>query len=177
MATTAILIITIALLAWSWIGSLNHLRRLRNGIAQASGNLDAFYKQRYDLVPDLVATAKRYMVHETAMLDKVLAARERISGAAGHEELGNALSGLRIELENYPMLKSDAVFCDLMRSLNSLELDVAASRQAYNSSVRVYNDALVCFPLSIVAGTHGFALCSSFAAAESERAKKPAWAE
>src|ERR1700751_2486325 len=139
------------------IGGYNNLVSLRNRYKNAYAQIDVQLKRRYDLIPNLVETAKGYLKHERGTLEAVIAARNVAStanvkaaqnpgDAAAMKELGGAevaLSGslgrLFAVAEAYPDLKANQEMMRLMEELTSTENKVAFARQAYNDSVMVYN--------------------------------------
>ncbi len=152
----------------------NRLVRLRNRFKNAFSQIDVQLMRRYDLIPNLVETAKGYMQHERETLEAVIAARAgavsqlksasadptdaaAMKGLAGAEAaLGGALGRLLAVVERYPDLKANQNMMQLTEELTSTENKVAFARQAYNDSVLSYNDARETFPNSLVAGSFGF---------------------
>lgn len=152
----------------------NALVQRRNRIANAFGQIDVQLKRRYDLVPNLVEVAKRYLAHEAATLEAVVRARSAAVGAAvavrreptnaqavqaltvAEEGLGGSLGRLLAVAEAYPDLKADATMRSLSEELTSTENRVGFARQAYNDEVLAYNDAAGQFPAVIVARLFGF---------------------
>ena len=121
------------------------------------------YQRRADLIPNLVSTVKSYTKHETEIIDKVLAARDQLMNADTVEEkseadqqMDSALSGLKVVVENYPELKSNALFTQLMDELAGTENRISVARQDYNTAVRAYNAKVKRFPNNILAGLFGF---------------------
>lgn len=159
--------------AWG-IAAYNALVQRRNRIANAFGQIDVQLKRRYDLVPNLVEVAKRYLAHEAATLEAVVRARSAAVGAAvavrreptnaqavqaltvAEEGLGGSLGRLLAVAEAYPDLKADATMQSLSEELTSTENRVGFARQAYNDEVLAYNDAAGQFPAVIVARLFGF---------------------
>lgn len=168
-----------------WIISLNGLSRLRNGIQHADANLDARLKDRYDRLPDLVASAKRFMAHEHSLLNRVLEARNKVLASptgtrnTAHAAVAQAVDALRGGLlayaERYLEVKSDKVFDTLLRSINEVSEQISASREDFNSSVTAYNNTVDNFPASIVAKVHGFARQQPFSATAVEKQKPKLW--
>jgi len=162
----------IALLA---IGMYNSLVSLRNQFKNAYSQIDVQLKRRYDLIPNLVETAKGYMKHERETLEAVIAARntaadfnkrvaanptdaDAMKGLMGAEAtLGGSLSKLFAVCEAYPDLKANQNMMQLTEELTSTENKIAFARQAYNDSVMTYNTARETFPSNMVAGSFGFA--------------------
>lgn len=164
----------LALIGIFAVAVYNGLVRLRNTYKNAFSQIDVQLKRRYDLIPNLVETAKAYMSHESQTLEAVIAARNsasdaRVAAAAnpgdpaalsklGHAEagLGGMLGRLFAVSEAYPDLKANQNMMQLTEELTTTENKVAFSRQAYNDSVLSYNNKREVFPNSIIAGMFSF---------------------
>lgn len=177
MSTTIIALIVVAVLAFMCIGLYNNLVRLRNNRENAFANIDVQLKQRYDLIPQLVATVKGYATHERELLESVTQARAAAMSATGINEkiaadnqFSNALAGLRVSLEAYPDLKANQNFLQLQGEISDIENKLAASRRYFNSTTREYNNACQTFPGNIFAGMFGFHTEPMFEVPETERA-------
>jgi len=156
------------------VGIYNSLVALRNRFKNAFAQIDVQLKRRYDLIPNLVETAKGYLKHERETLEAVIKARNIAAGAAqaaaanpadggavknlaaAEAGLGGALSRLLVVSEQYPDLKANQNMLALTEELTSTENKVAFARQAYNDSVQTYNTARETFPSVIFAGIFGF---------------------
>jgi len=143
----------------------NGLVRRRNQVKNAWAQIDVQLKRRYDLIPNLVETAKGYMKHERETLESVTKARnlaQQLSSAGAGErakaegELSSVLSRLLAVVENYPDLKANQNFLALQEELASTENKISFSRQYYNDSVLRYNNQTQMFPSNIVASMTGF---------------------
>ena len=168
---TWIVLVTLAL--WM-LAAYNRLVRVRNEIANAFAQIDVQLKRRYDLIPNLVDVARKYVQHERDTLEAVIAARntaksageaargkpadaERIGALAGAEgALAGALRQLAVVVEAYPELKADATLRELSEELGHTENRIAFARQAFNDSVLEYNNAAQQAPTNIVAAVFGF---------------------
>lgn len=155
-------------------GMYNRLVKLRQRFKNAYSQIDVQLKRRYDLIPNLVETAKAFMDHERGTLEAVIQARnqakqanqqaaknpgdpEAIKNLMGAEAaLTGSLGNLFALREDYPELKSDKTMNNLMEELTSTENKIAFSRQAYNDSVTRYNTARESFPAVMFAGMMGF---------------------
>ncbi|NLT69447.1 MAG: LemA family protein [Verrucomicrobiaceae bacterium] len=181
MNTLVILLIVAAVLVIPTllvIGLYNGLVQLRNRYKNAFAQIDVQLKRRYDLIPNLVETAKAFMQHERETLEAVIqarnaatAAREQASPADGGSmhSLANAESGLGGALgrlfalsESYPELRSNQNMLQLQEELTSTESKVAFARQAYNDAVMHFNNKLEMFPSNLIAGIFGFVSATSF---------------
>ncbi|HXD01257.1 MAG TPA: LemA family protein [Verrucomicrobiae bacterium] len=187
-----IVVAVIALVAIFYvIGQYNGLVSLRNRFKNAFAQIDVQLKRRYDLIPNLVETAKGYLKHESSTLEAVIAARNMASSAnvkaaqnpgdaAAMKELGGAESALSGTLgrlfavsEAYPDLKANQEMMQLMEELTSTENKVSFARQAYNDSVMVYNTARETFPTNIIANTFNFTAAEMFVIDKPEQKEAP----
>lgn len=180
--STIILIVVLAFIIitiLSIIGIYNKLVTLKNRFKNAFSQIDVQLTRRYELIPNLVETAKKYMSHEQDTLEKVIQARNqahqvqsKMSGeidadtikqlSAAESGLSRSLSGFFALSENYPDLKANQTMQDLMEELSSTENKVSFARQAYNDSVMEYNTAREVFPSNIIAGMFNFSAAQSF---------------
>jgi len=179
--TTVVILTGLLLLAGFFVvGLYNKLVALRNRFQNAYAQIDVQLKRRYDLIPNLVETARAYLQHERGTLEAVISARNAAStaGAAAATQPGDpaamkALVGAEGVLtgtlgrlfalsEAYPDLKANTTMLGLMEELGSTENKVAFSRQAYNDAVMVYNTQREVFPSSIISNSFGFAAAELF---------------
>lgn len=162
------------------IGAYNGLVTLRNRFKNAYAQIDVQLKRRYDLIPNLVETAKGYIKHERGTLEAVIAARNSASNASaqaaanpGDPGAMKALVGAEAALtgtlgrlfalsEAYPDLKANTTMNSLMEELTSTENKVSFARQAYNDAVMGYNTRREVFPTNIVANTFNFTAAELF---------------
>ncbi|QYM79715.1 LemA family protein [Horticoccus luteus] len=168
-------IVAILLVVVLWIaGIYNSLVTLRNRFKNAFAQIDVQLKRRYDLIPNLVETAKGYLKHEHETLEAVIKARNIAytasqSAAANPADGGavknlasaetgltGALSRLMVVSEQYPDLKANQNMMQLTEELTSTENKIAFARQAYNDSVMSYNTARETFPAVAFSGMMGF---------------------
>ena len=174
VGTTVVLVGVVLVVAVIVIGIYNGLVRLRNRVKNAYAQIDVQLKRRYDLIPNLVETAKGYMKHERETLESVINARNQAASAASAASkdptkagvitdlasadgaLTGALGKLMVVMEAYPDLKANENMMQVQEELTSTENRVAFSRQAYNDSVMTYNNKREMFPSNIVAGIFGF---------------------
>ncbi|MFV0336673.1 MAG: LemA family protein [Chthoniobacterales bacterium] len=173
------------------VGQYNGLVTLRNRFKNAFAQIDVQLKRRYDLIPNLVETAKGYMKHESETLEAVMKARNAAAGAGQQAAanpgdpramaaLSSAESGLTGTLgrlfavaEAYPDLKANQTMSQLMEELTSTENKVGFARQAYNDAVTLYNTQREIFPSNIIAGMFNFAQAELFEVQEAEQKEAP----
>ena len=189
-----ILILLLLLVVVAIIAAVLHNRlvTLRNRYKNTYSQIDVQLQRRYDLIPNLVETAKGYMKHERETLEAVIAARNAavpaarnvaahpgdagalraLSGAEG--AMASALGRLFALAEAYPELKADKTMAALMEELASTENRVGFARQAYNDSTTEYNTARETFPGNVVAGlfNHGPAELLELEDKEAKKAPK-----
>ena len=191
-ATVLIVVAAFAVVLLLWgIGVYNGLIRLRNGYKNAFSQIDVQLKRRYDLIPNLVETAKGYMKHERETLEAVVQARaaavnaqqaasrnpgdpeamKTFNGAEG--QLNSVLSRLMMVCESYPDLKANQNMLQIQEELTSTENRVAYARQAYNDAVTSYNNAREVFPSSVIAGMSGFTQAALMEIENQEERKAP----
>ena len=175
MSVSLWVFLAVGLVVFFWaVGAYNRLVRLKNAIANAFGQIDVQLKRRYDLIPNLVEVARRYLAHEAQTLEAVIAARNHartaeqaaagsplnagaLGALAGAEQaLGGALGKLFAVVEDYPDLKADQSMRELSEELTSTENRVGFARQAYNDHVLEFNDAAAQFPTLLIARLFGF---------------------
>jgi LemA protein len=181
--------IVVALAVWA-MSIYNGLVALRNRFKNSFSQIDVQLKRRYDLIPNLVETAKGYIKHERETLEAVIKARNQAAAAAAAaganpgnpaamQQLGQAESALSGVLgrmfalaESYPELKANQNMLALQEELTSTENKVAFARQAFNDSVMEYNTKRESFPDALFAGAFGFGPAELLAATESVEERK-----
>lgn len=138
------------------------LIKTKNSVQEAASGIDVQLKKRYDLIPNMLKAAKKYMEHEKNVFTEVTKLREAAMGAATYEAkfkadraLTDALKAFNIHAEAYPELKSDVTMLEAQRSMADTEEHIAAARRFYNSAVKEYKNALEIFPSSLVASLLG----------------------
>ncbi len=180
----------IALLIFWAIGAYNRLVGLRNQFKNAFAQIDVQLKRRYDLIPNLVETARAYMKHERETLEAVTRARNSavsanqtaaadpanpaaIQGLAAAEgALSGALGKLFALAEAYPDLKANQNMMQLSEELTGTENKIAFARQAFNDAVMTFNTAVEQFPSNVIASAFSFKQAELLAATESPEEKK-----
>lgn len=169
----AILLVGTLVLGTMLVGVFNTLVTYRNRYRNAFAQIEVQLKRRYDLIPNLVETAKGYLTHERETLEAVISARNQasaglqsaandpadaaaIQGLAGAEgALAGAMGRLFAVAEQYPDLKANQNMMQLTEELTSTENKVAFARQAFNDGVTQYNTYRQSFPAVLLAGLFG----------------------
>ena len=178
-----------AIVIWAII-AYNGLVSLRNQVKNSFAQIDVQLKRRYDLIPNLVETAKAYIKHERETLEAVVQARNvavsaHASAAADPtnaeavKQLGAAEQALRGSLmrffavaEAYPDLKANQNMMQVSEELTSTENKIAFARQAFNDTVMTFNVAVQQFPGNLVANAFGFKAAEQLASTESPEERK-----
>ena len=173
MGWIVVLVIVAVVVFWA-VGAYNRLISLRNKFRNAFAQIDVQLKRRYDLIPNLVETAKAYMKHERETLENVIKARNSavtanaaasadpgsasaIQGLVAAEgALSGALSRLFALAEAYPDLKANQNMMQLTEELTGTENKISFARQAFNDAVMSYNTSSQQFPTNVIAGMFSF---------------------
>lgn len=184
-------LVLLLLLVFMVAGFYNRLVTLRNRFKNAYAQIDVQLKRRYDLIPNLVETAKGYMKHERETLEAVIKARNQAvsagNQAAQHPESAQAIKGvmgaeatltgvlgrLFALVENYPDLKANQNMAKLMEELTATENKVSFARQAYNDSVMQYNTVCESIPYVFIASPLGFQKAQLFEIEKPEEREAP----
>ncbi len=180
LITLAVIVVLVVAVAFFVIAIYNKLVTLRNRYKNAYAQIDVQLKRRYDLIPNLVETAKGYIKHERETLEAVTAARNIAyaaskaaasnpgdSGAmkdlvSAESGLAGTLSRLMMVSEAYPDLKANQNMMQLTEELTSTENKISFARQAYNDSVMTYNTDREIFPSNLIAGMFNFGAAELF---------------
>lgn len=138
----------------------------KNNVREAMSSIDVQLRKRYDLIPNILTIANRYMEHEKGLFEEITALRSRAAELRTDAntisekiELDNAIASkmgqLLVNVENYPQLKADSMMLQAMQTYSEVEEHIAASRRFYNSAVKELNNAAEIFPSSLVAAMIG----------------------
>jgi len=145
------------------VGIYNSLVAKDVAVKTAWSQVETQYQRRFDLIPNLVETVKGYKIHEADVFKNIADARAKLAGAGSVNDkisatngLEGAISRLLVVVENYPNLKADANFRQLMDNLEGTENRISVARMRYNESVQDYNTSVRRFPTVIFAGMFGF---------------------
>jgi LemA protein len=185
------LVVVVVVVGAMVVGIYNKLVTMRNRYKNAYAQIDVQLKRRYDLIPNLVETAKGYIKHERETLEAVTAARNIAyaaskaaaanpgdatamkSLASAETGLGGTLSRLMMVSESYPDLKANQNMMQLTEELTSTENKISFARQAYNDSVMIYNTEREVFPSNIIAGMFNFGAAELFVIDKPEQKDAP----
>ncbi len=180
MPVLIVLLVALVVVVLGFISVYNRLVSLRNRFKNAFAQIDVQLKRRYDLIPNLVETAKGYLKHERETLEEVIKARNQaqtadtraaanpgdpaaMKGLMGAEAtLTGSLGRLFAVVERYPDLKADQNMRQLSEELTSTENKVAFARQSYNDAVMAYNTGREKFPNVVVANMFNFGAAQLF---------------
>lgn len=180
--TILLILLAILVVVGIWaVGVYNGLVTSRNGYKNAFAQIDVQLQRRFDLIPNLVETAKGYLKHERETLDAVIAARSAAQSglaaakanpgdpeamaalAAAQGQLNAGLGRLLAVAEAYPDLKANQNMMQLTEELTSTENKVAFARQAFNDAVMSFNNKREVFPSSVIAGMFDFPAATQLA--------------
>lgn len=175
-----ILLLGLGVLLYLWYSAI--VRR-RNAVGEALGSIDAQLQQRHDLIPNVLAIARRFLEHERGLLEELTALRAQAMPKLGERDFAGIAEKFRTEAaisadmtrlfavaENYPELTSSAPMVEAQRGYDEVEANIAAARRFYNSAVGDLRNAVQVFPGSLVAGLAGVRdLPPFFEAAEAAR--------
>jgi LemA protein len=158
-----IIVLVIVIIGGMLMSSYNKFVTLEENVDQSYAQIENQLQRRLDLIPNLVNTVKGYAAHEKEVIASISDARARLAGAGTVEEeatanaeLSGALSRLLVVVENYPNLKADQQFTQLMDELSGTENRISVARKDYNDQVAVYNKKVKQFPSALIAGMTGF---------------------
>lgn len=174
---TIISIILVALLGGSYMLYASLIRK-KNKVSEASSGIDVQLKKRYDLIPNLLQMAQKYMEHEKGLMTEIVKLRTEAMKKTFKDEpqkmmeldnmLNTKLRDFWLSVENYPDLKSNQTMLQAMESFNEVEEHIAAARRFYNASVNDLKNAAEIFPGNIIAAMVGVKADMPFFEAETK---------
>ncbi len=149
------------------IALYNSLVMKRNKVNEAFASIDVQLKKRYDLIPNILTIANKFMEHERGLMENITALRaQALKLTSGLDNVGEKfqldsqisrqMGQLMVNMENYPQIKSDQTMLQAMQTYNEVEEHIAAARRFYNAAVLDLNNATELFPSSIIAGMFNF---------------------
>lgn len=171
--------VCIVLLIWLY-GIYVSLIQKRNKVGEAFSSIDVQLKKRYDLIPNILTIAQKFMEHERGLIEdvtklrtEVLSLSDNLESVNKKIELDNLIKDkmkqLLVSVENYPQLKSDQTMVTAMQTYNEVEEHIAAARRFYNSAANELKNAVEIFPSSLIAAIFNVKAVDFFTATESER--------
>lgn len=171
--------IAIAFIFFSLYSTYVSLIMKKNKVREAFSSIDVQLKKRYDLMPNILTIAEKFMEHEKSLMEDITKLRTNaLSVPSNYENIGQKLDldaqirskmqQLMVSVENYPQLKSDQAMINAMQTYNEVEEHVAAARRFFNSAVNDLNNAVEIFPSSLIAAMLGIKARDYFKAEDHE---------
>ena len=168
-----ILIAVLVVLLFIMYGMYVRIVQKKNNAKEAMSGIDVQLRKRYDLIPNILAIAAKFMEHEKGLMTEITELRTQAASIRSDAdtigkkiELDNALtskmSQLMVNVENYPQLKSDQTMLQAMQTYSEVEEHIAAARRFYNSAVKDLNNSVEIFPSSLIAAMIGVRVCPFF---------------
>jgi LemA protein len=153
-----VIVLLIVCMYFMYVG----LIQKKNTVAEAFSDVDVQLKKRYDLIPNILTIANKFMEHERGLLEGITALRSQAANMPNDMEhakekfeldgkISSMMGQFKLQVENYPQLKSDQTMMQAMQTYNTQEEHIAAARNFYNSAVKELNNAVEIFPSSFVA--------------------------
>lgn len=167
-----IILILIAVVVISIIVMSNNLNKALVKIDEADSGIDVALTKRYDVLTKMIETVKGYAKHEKEVLFDVVKIRKGMTIEEKNEankQMDETLSKINVLAENYPDLKASENFKTLQDSITDVEEHLQAARRLYNANISSYNQMIVTFPISIIAGTKGLTKREFFVAEEHKK--------
>jgi len=167
-----IIIAIIVIVLVVYISTINSLNRAQVKIDEADSGIDVALEKRYDVLTKMMDTVKAYAKHEKETLFEVINLRKGMSISEKQDaadKMDSNLGRINVVAENYPELKSSENYQMLQKAILDTEEHLQAARRVYNSNVSYYNQKIVTFPTSLIAGTRGMTKRDFFKAEETKR--------
>lgn len=177
--TTIAIIAAVVVIGWAYSVYVSLIQK-RNKTQEAFSAIDVQLKKRYDLIPNLLTIAEKYMDHERGLIEEVTKLRTDIMKLSSSFEnidrkialdaqIAQKMGQFMVAVENYPQLKADQPMITAMQTYNEVEEHIAAARRFYNSAANELKNAVEIFPSSFIARLMNIKAVDFFKAAESER--------
>ena len=181
MKILILILIVIIILVWLFI-LYTALIKKKNTLLEACSSIDVQLKKRYDLIPNILTIANKFMEHERELMNKITELRAQAMRIPADitqttrtiefdKQMTTLIEQLQVSAENYPQLKSDQTMLQAMKTYNATEERIAAARRYYNAAAKDLNNAVEIFPGSIVASMLAIKKAEFIKAEEHERQK------
>ena len=173
------LVLLLVLVIWLY-GTYASVIKKRNKVQEAFASIDVQLKKRYDLIPNILTIAQKFMDHERSLIEDVTKMRVEVQKLGNDfnsinkkmelaNEISDKMGKIMVAVENYPQLKSDATMVQAMQTYNEVEEHISAARRFYNSAANELKNAVEIFPSSFIASMLGITSVEFFAVDEAER--------
>ena len=173
------IVVLVVIVGWIY-GIYVSLIKKRNKAMEAFSSIDVQLKKRYDLIPNILTIAQKFMEHERGLMEEVTKLRTQVMGLPDNfenidrkialdGEIANKMGQIMVAVENYPQLKSDQTMVTAMQTYNEVEEHISAARRFYNSAANELKNAVEIFPSSLIARMINVKAVDFFKAAEIER--------
>lgn len=177
--TTIAIIAAVVVIGWAYSIYVSLIQK-RNKTQEAFSSIDVQLKKRYDLIPNLLTIAQKYMDHERSLIEEVTKLRTDVMKLSNSFEnidrkialdaqIAKKMGQFMVAVENYPQLKADQPMITAMQTYNEVEEHIAAARRFYNSAANELKNAVEIFPSSFVARLMNIKAVDFFKVAEAER--------
>ena len=161
MLIVAVLVVLLVLLIPLYSMYVSLIQK-KNKVKESMGGIDVQLKKRYDLIPNILVIANKFMEHERGLITEITNLRTQASNLRADRDknnkkldldtqIANKMGQLMVNVENYPQLKADQTMITAMQTYNEVEEHIAAARRFYNSAVNDLNNAVEIFPSSVIA--------------------------
>lgn len=179
MDTNLIILIAVVVIALGFYSIYVGVIKKKNKVQEAFSSISVQLKKRYDLIPNILTLAGKFMEHERGLMEKVTELRTQAMALPNDmnsigkkldldNQIKSAMGQIMVAVENYPQLKSDQAMMTAMQTYNEVEEHIAAARRFYNSAVLELNNTVEIFPSSLVAAMVGVKRQEFFQAEEAE---------
>ena len=178
-STMILAIAAVVVVFWTYSIYVSVIKK-RNKADEAFSAIDVQLKKRYDLIPNILTIAQKYMEHERGIMEEVTKLRTQVMGLSSNfenidrkialdGEISKKMGQIMVAVENYPQLKADQTMITAMQTYNEVEEHIAAARRFYNSAANDLKNAVEIFPSSLVARMLNIKAVDFFKANEQER--------